>query len=432
MGKLRTVISQEMLTVSNKRLLGAESLAIIESMHATVASGGAPTEGQLDKLTAVIKRRTGMDITVVYNDYPIINASAQSWNLQGHNGLGYGWEGRGAPVDITGAALDNKLFDLDINLSTGMVTGALVKVFPMVVTLYGGLFLPDNGFTARETTGVLMHEVGHCYGVFAALGDYVWLNYMLTEGVEVVLGTKANRYKLQVCNMSYIESLVTDPKLREELKNAPTEEAVRRAVLTTWRMMPRHHMTSGGSDNSIRRDEQFADWYATRQGFGRDLVTMQAKSDRLDRSSGSYTRTGASWIWAETMKVTFTVMAVLTLPILPISVVCMAVVASLANHSHERYDNPTERILKVRRDLIAQLKSAEGDVKFKAALDHDIRMVDDVLKNYNTNRTAWEVISQALFKSDRRQAQLKRQDETLEGLLNNDAFLMAQRFTTLK
>lgn len=432
MGKLRTVISQEMLTVSNKRLLGAECLAVIESMHATIAAGGTPSEGQLDQLSAAIQRRTSMVITVAYNDYPIINASAQGWNLQGHNGLGFSWPERGVPVDITGSALDNKLFNLDIDLDTGHVTGDLVRVFPMLVTLYAGLFLPANGFTPREITAVLLHEIGHCYGVFAALGDYVWLNYMLTEGVEVILGTKANRYKLQVCNMSYIEKFVTDPKLRDELMSAPTEEAVRRAVLTSWRMMPRHHMTSGKSESSIHRDEQFADWYATRQGFGRDLVTMQAKSDRIDRSAGSYTRTRSSWMWAETFKVTMSVMAILTLPILPVSLVCMAVVSSLANHEHERYDNPTERILKVRRDLIAQLKSASGDAKFKATLDQDIRMVDDVLKNYNSNRTAWEVISQTLFRSDRRQAQLKRLDETLEGLLNNDAFLMAQRFTTLK
>lgn len=432
MGKLRTVISQEMLTVSNKRLLGAECLAIIESMHANVAAGGSPTEGQLDKLGAVIKRRTGMLITPSYNDYPIINASASVWNLKGHNGLSYEGEFSSAPINVIDKKINYELFDIMLDSESGTVSGDFVDKFPMEITLYGGLFEPRNGFTAREITAVLLHEIGHCWGMFSALGDYVWLNYMMTEGVEVVLGKKANIYKLQVCNMTYIKSVVTDPKLREELLSAPTEEAVRRAVLTSWRMMPRHHMTSTAANISIKRDEQFADWYASRQGFGRDSVMFQARADKLIGGTGSYTRNGSSWFWAETAKVMLTTLAILTLPLLPISVTCLAVVSSLANPDSERYDNPTERIIKVRRDLISQLKDASGDAGFKATLVNDIRMVDDILKSYNSNRTAWEAISQALFKSDRRQAHIKRQDETLEGLLNNDAFLMAQRFTSLK
>lgn len=431
MSKFRTVISQEMLTVSNKRLLGAELLAVVEKMQANIADCGVPDPQHVVKLSEIIERRTGMDITVIYNDFPMINAAARVWQFRGHNGLAYEGEWT-QPINVVDDRINYQMFDLDLDLDTGMVTGSMVKRFPMQITLFGGLFDPKHAFTAGEVNAVLLHEIGHCYGMFAALGDYVWLNYMLTEGVEVVLGRKANRYKLQVCNMTYIKSVVTDTKLKEELTKAPTEEAVRRAVLTAWRMMPRHHMTSDHFEQSIKRDEQFADWYASRQGFGRDAVTFEAKSDKILGTGGSHTRKGASFFWAESAKLMLGVTAILTLPILPISLLCAATLASLANPEHERYDNPTERIHKVRRDLISQLKDASGDASFKATLVDDIRMVDDILKDYNTNRTAWEVIGQALFKSNRKQYQLKKHDETLEGLLNNDAFLMAQRFTTLK
>jgi hypothetical protein len=429
MGKLLQRVSIEMLSVSNKRLLGAELLAVVEQIFAEFPTSGAKP-ARFKELTEIVQKRTKMNIEVAYNDYPICNACAYVPSLEGHNGTTY--VTGTTPLNIRDKKIDYGLFDLHIDLEQGTISGELVDKLPMKIEMFAGLFSGEEvEGTPREVTGILLHEIGHCQNMYVACGDYVWLNYMLTEGVEVLLGKKPNVYKLQMLNETYFEKNVSDSKLREELRSAPTEENMRRAILTNWRLMPRHHLTSTGDyELSIKRDEQMADLYASRQGFGRDLVTYFNKLDRR-YGAGSYTRGRVAFAVAETAKLIMGTVGVLLLPLWPISLPCLITVAILANGDHERYDNPTERINKTRKDLIAQLKWAEGDANFKAKLLEDIAVIDGVLKEYNSNRTAWDAIAQTLFHSSRRQAQLKKHEERLEGLLNNDAFLMAERFGSL-
>jgi hypothetical protein len=429
MTRLLTV-SNEVLNVSSKRMLGPELLAIIEKIQTDVRERGEPNPYDLVRMNECVLKNTGLRVNTQVVNNPAVNAAMMVYSFHGHSGVTF-FGKRAKPASIAGKAVDYKLNSISIDLNAGYVKGDLVEALKFNMMLTTGLFVKGRvELTPEEITAIVLHELGHAFNVFATLADYVYLNYLLSEGVEVLLGKKPNKYRLEVLNDSYIQNAITDPALREKIKAHPTEENLRRALLEAHVKSPRHYLHSTDQKSSIKRDEQLADLFVSRMGFARALVTGLDKNMR--QQGGSYTRGNVSFAVVEAIKVASVVGSVALLPILPPAGVFFALTTLvLSNKESGSYDNPTERLTKVRKDLLAQLKQFDKEPQMRDSISADIELLDTLLVDYNQYRTAFEVFAHFVSGSARRKHQLQAQEETLERLLNNDLFLHAHRISKL-
>lgn len=437
MSRLLT-ISNEAINVNASRMFGAEMLAMVEKIRAAIDSR-APDPAHFEQLSAIITKHTGIKVKTKLHVEDFINAYASLYTFYGHSGVSYDGEWSRSKYDWNDIKpLGDVIHTFEINLDTGLIKGTMTELFEFQLGLYSGLWTNRAALTNEEITAIIMHEVGHMFITFMGLGDYVYLNYMLSEGVDVLLGKRPNQYKLTMLTLDTLQKTVTDPELRKKLIENPNEENMRLAIMSTYGRAPRHYLTgSAQAKNSIKRHEQFADFYASRQGFSRALVTGLDKMWKGE--AGSQQRGKAAFVYMEIAKaIGFIGAAGLTvaafafppaiLAALPLMVACVG----MSNPDfHESYDSPTERFTKIRKELLGQLKFAK-DAGLKESINQDLIVVDNLLAGYNQKRTLWELI-ETQFGEDRRQFQLRRQEETLENLMNNDLFLQAYRIsTTLK
>ncbi|MCY1447168.1 hypothetical protein D9M71_637730 [compost metagenome] len=94
-----------------------------------------------------------------------------------------------------------------------------------------------------------------------------------------------------------------------------------------------------------------------------------------------------------------------------------------------RYDVPFDRINRLRTELIVQLKSIK-DTSLHAGIMRDIEIIDDILKQYNKDRTLMDFMADLSSPVRRREKDQLRHEQNLETLLNNDLFVAAKRFNS--
>jgi hypothetical protein len=307
-----------------------------------------------------------------------------------------------------------------------------LKILPTVLEITSGCFSKQFDATIGEVTAIVLHEIGHAYQAYSLLGGYLYISYLLNEGVGIFLGTKPNKYKIEILSNAYWEKL--DPDLAKTLMSDPTGESFRRAVLTDMKRNPRNHLSTGFNPGSNKRSEQSADHFAVVNGFGREKAMVLAKIDK-HYGAGSYTRKRGAFIVAEVMKLFVVTTSVVAIPFFaitwPLLMLYVTVTPGLFNLGADVYDNPTERIQKIRRELIQQLKQQDLSTFERRSLTDDIDAIDIVLKGYNDYRTTVEVLAQFFFSSSRRGADLLRAEQQLERLMNNDIHLIAAKMKNL-
>lgn len=432
----KLTVSMELLKVAAKRRLGLRIEAVVSRWLTKRATHHFYEKADLDELTAIVLEETGMAVKFKMWSISTPGASARTLNLLGHSGTSYkGPDSK--PVTMSGTELTAKLMKVVIDLDKGKIDGPLLPDLVNELTLTTGLITDTNlNTTAEEITGVIAHELGHCFNQYLALGDYVWLNYILQDGLEVLQGLKPNVYKLEVLTQAGLNKYCKDPALLKRIQQAPDAANLRRAVLLATVNAPRHHLRSGTVDLSRVREEQMADLYASRLGYARALATLNA---RLDKRDGAWQlMSSAEFTFVETLKVTtalaasvMTVAGVVFPPAWLMALAFVSVNRAVDFMKSDAYDNPQERLNKLRRDLIAQLKVLGGDPKQRDTLLNDLKVIDAHLSAYRQHTTVWEAVTTLLSPVHRRERHQRAREEQFERLLHNDLFVQASKINTL-
>jgi len=436
----KETVSLELLVAKAKRQLGIRLEAIVEKWVERREFASFYTSEQLDEMAKVVKQEMGVSVEFVIVNSPSINASVGVVRIPGHSGTGYFGPGT-KPVTVVSASLPKQLRTLKIDLDKGKITGEFLDDMKNRVTIYAGLVQDPIALTAEEIVAVIVHELGHVWNQYMALGDYVWLNYYLQDGLEVVLGKKPNIYKLEVLTEAGLEKYCGDKDALVAMKQQPTAKNIRRVILLASQRAPRHHLTSNKDDvNALshKREEQLADMFASRMGYARASVSLQVKLDK--RYGSRYMLSSSAFVFAETCKVLLNVGALasvaaafVTPPVILVAFAMWATTACIDNGGNDPlgYDNDLERTTKFRRDLVAQLKVLGKDPTTNEQILSDIKMIDELLALYRKHTTLWEALSLLMRPETRRNRHQRAREEDLEILLNNDLFVAASKFDSL-
>lgn len=415
-------ISNELLMVGAKSKIGPVTEKWIEDYREISKEHSDRNHPKFKKLCTKyvndVKTILGVNIELdIYNvDDVVMGVRCQiSWH--GHQGTK--WDRGSATKLVPTDGLALKRF-IRVDLKTGHVSGDLTEELTYRIIVSHQLLNGFAGFTVQEDTAMLLHEYGHIINSFMYLGDYVWLNYYLTEGIEVMMGRKKPVAEIEIYNDRWLRENVPQAEY-EAFTDNRTEEGAKRVIISVSKKLTRHHLTHN-EITAKRRDEQTSDMFVTRLGYGRQLASALY---RLDKYYEEPSLVGASWV-GEVGKL-FT--AILILPIALIALMVYDPTGGDAHTMDGRYDEPMDRLVKIRRDLIAQLKNP-GPLNTRNLAD-DIDAVDALIKEYTTNSSIFDSIINFFRPSIRKMRQNTKVEDDLESLMNNDLFLQAHKLSKL-
>lgn len=420
----KPVVSLEALAIDVKRDFAGALLAGVKKLRDSYESNKQTSKEDRENIENIInlgtgggKKEAGMRVRLNIWETHAPDAAIATMRWDGHQGTRPAVDG---VYTTTVMSKDGLEYLVDVDVKALTVTGKLCDEY--VFDIYCSLGFVDRtyGFTDEEVTAILTHEVGHGFDVFITMGDYIALNYFLQDGIDVLLGTKQNKQQLKILDATWMAKNIPDPKAREAWANSRTPDTARRAILSAFKDIPRYHLYQN-EQTAWRREEQMADLFTSRLGLGRPLATGLHKMHKI---CGYDINKSSSWL-ANFFKI------ILMTGFLPFTIAIIAgQMEASAWDMADRYDDPQERLLKIRRDLVNQLKNIK-DTKLKPGIDQDLKVIDEMLKEYDQNRTLFEELVHFFKPSIRRQTQYTQYEHDLEELFHNDLFVQAYRIKQL-
>lgn len=413
------VIALEMLAANVKNSIGTDIEAWIQACRDIKSKGGVSHEAVTQNLIQLIRDKVGIkvEIGIVPDD---LNVNLGMWSdilFFGHSGTNYY---KNPELKVFFTSQTGLRLVTEIDLKTAKVKGGMANHLIFKIMISTGVLYDVLGFKVQETAAMFLHEVGHAFDTFMNLGEYVYLNYFLTEGIEVLQGKKPNKYKLELLDDTWLKKNLPEDQI-DSFTNDRSEDNIRRAIMTTYKKAPRHHLVNSDLA-SKRRDEQMADNFVARLGYGRDLVVALVK---MDKYYSNYTdRLYSSWM-GQTVKL------MLMVAFAPITAFMIAFNDPLDDRNQDtRYDPPLQRLMKIRRDLIQQLKIVKSVANGKTIVD-DIDAIEVMLKEYGKDSDVFDMALKFFRPNLRKQRQGLNTEQDLELLINNDLFVNAFKLKSL-
>lgn len=371
----------------------------------------------LDKYYELILKSTGIKIHLSVIEGSL-NAHMQGMSAYGHSDtmLTNTWITRLSNLVVTRDK--NKLPDFTIDLKRLKVSGELGGLNEMKVAIGLSFFHPKTGFTDAEITAILLHEIGHVFSALINLGNYVLLNHYLQEAAEVLQGQKPKNSKVKFISEEWIKETLTKEELGDFIYGKRNPKEATRVALLATRNLPRPHIT-GSNFTSAVREEQFADLFVSRFGLGKDLASGLVRIGKLWNITPApraliymlyFTWIGASIASLGTIIPFLMLYASLQVP------------GTQLFTDQYRYDEEYERISKMKRDLIFQIKN-ESNPKIKKRLLDGIKEIEKLLEQVNKDPEYYYSMFRLYGSKYRKAVHQKQHEETLEYLVNNDLFV---------
>lgn len=363
-----------------------------------------------ERLSKIIRDYTGMSITVTFGQHmPSIRIPEVSKNnILIQNYLRNYVDG----VDGLAALQKNDgVMRGTVDLVRNKVTGVFSE-FP--ATLRMPLSMVKSKYTARQKAAIVLHEVGHLFYFFAFMANLASVNQALSAVSKAMDGSGSIEQR-EVVFVSVKKALKLPDLDEKELAKSTDKKVVETVILSAVARESRSQL--GRSLYDSNSWEYLADQYAARCGAYRDLVTAL---ETLYKGYGNISfRSLPVYLFMEVMKIGF-------LFLLPV----VTVVLAAMDGSDASYDRPGARMLRIRSQIIENLKDRDLDKDDIDRLQEDIRVIDNVLQGVNDRRQFFEVMWDTLIPSARKDRNYVHLQQDLEKLATNELFLKAAQLRT--
>lgn len=375
-------------------------------------------------LSKIIKNHTKLKVAFDITDYgpavevphlnknhPLVHDAKRAW-ISSADGMRMIAEAGGA---VKGS----------VNLASGQVSGVFTE-------MDNRLYFPANmivgsKFTPEELAAILLHEVGHLMTYCEYMTRTVTTNQVLA-GMAVALGNAGTPEEREAVLVSAKKALHLDIDTGE-LAKEKDNEVVTYVVISNVAKTTADEI--GFNIYDLNTWEMLSDQYAARQGAGRYLVTGLEK---LYRSAFNISfRSTPAYIAMEALKLTLTIgMFVLPLPMGMIKLVPHLIQIGLMLISFDgmgdgTYDRPGMRLLRVRNQIVQEMKDKNVKGEYAQRLTEDLAAIDTVLKGVNDREQFYGKLWNLFSRDSRRRMSQEQLTRELETLASNDLFAASLR-----
>lgn len=304
----------------------------------------------------------------------------------------------------------NAVFESELDLKNARVSGFFSTLRIEMAITKGLLF--NTYFTAGEKAAIILHEIGHVMSMFEFVGWYTSTNAIIYGASKVFFEVPDAKIKFRLSNAIQETNQMTDAEMDALKKSTP--EVFRNVLLR--RKLERFYSSMGSETHDITGWESASDQFATRMGAGRDLFTGLSKMYEGSSSTYSLPRWllytfGCMLAWGFLLMVSWP----------------MALLIVFTNPAKKMYDDPEERLRRVRNETMGFLKSANLSVDLRKQYQTDIELMDSALKQFTDRRGIIELFHTTINPWGRSQHKQTMFQRDLEQLMANPLYLSANK-----
>lgn len=287
----------------------------------------------------------------------------------------------------------------------------------------GDQFFFDKKYTGYHIAAIMCHEIGHVMTYFEALSETATLNRVLQAVCSDVLrGADYERRLVMLTETERVLGIKID--LKEEHAKMDKMEGYQILIIESAARKARSALGSPLYD--FKAWEQASDQFATRLGYG---IHLAEASDNMYRDFDSSTYWSAPRFYMMEVIKWFFGAGLLIIP--GCNILFVLLLFLVGNPLWDVYDSPADRIARIRRETLGELKNSKIDPKRRKVLLEDIGNMDTMLEGMKDRRTFYERVWIMFSSTARSGARQQRIQQELEALANNDLFLASAKLKEL-
>lgn len=343
-------------------------------------------------------------------------------------------------VDLNKGKVDGLYAGVDfcIYLSRGIV----VKNYTAVPE--EGLIPDESAFTIEEIVAIILHEIGHAFGIIEYNNRAVLANLALSA---IVKNADNPNEKERVDVVKFISTeILGDPKALKDLENETIGTASGVIFLTKFGKALKSSTNSAFYD--VVGGEAVADVFVSRQGYGKHLVRALRKIENISKLYGAGEETtklgNLTGGLAKSLLMTarFGLVGVNVLFGIPLIGAALFVVTFASFYVQTTsykldlagdmtYDNIKTRIQRIREDTIQAIKNKDLDKETTQMFADNIRDMKRIEDGITIEKDFYQKAIDFMFQSKGGKEDIMKLHRNLEELASNDLFLQAARLRTL-
>lgn len=289
---------------------------------------------------------------------------------------------------------------------------------------------------AAGIAATILHELGHAFTLLEYLTGVLTRNYQLGSIAQAIMKQTDRDSKLLIIDV--VRAELTDKKNYPHLDNREYQAATGRKFTVSGDILDAQvildaksqeeltlYLINAGvkpyySDNGnyyydTSGAEFLADQFATRLGAGLDLV--------IDLHA-IYANNPERSLVSRCMLITLELLAF----VIPWIAVIILVSVALTPYPIKQYDDPKDRIIRIRNEMVDALKDPDLEPKHKKRYIDDIERCNVLLREYNRYFSIIGFVVRMVFPSKRKQHNDMLLQKKLEALANNNLFTSAAKF----
>jgi hypothetical protein len=381
------------------------------------------------RIGKIIEDFTGMPTTIIGHEEDELYMNYTDAVHKNHAFLTWQREWLENPQHAEKIIKDGSL-PITVDLAKGRVLG-IPKEWEHIIGIGAGLF-KIKGMTIPMIVAGILHEVGHWLAYYVWLSRTTSTNFLLTDFVSRILGTHDPIKKMEIIDeyrragvKNDVFAVAVEAKRPEELQVVIISSEVKEA-----------RSALGIDIYDSRAWEQMADQYATRWGYGKEVVML------LETLYANYGMNGWKWpafsILADLAIIaSFAMLAAGTVVLFaagnPLAIYSGFGAAVLlmgvffGDHQTEVYDSIKVRYQAVRKQLIAKLKVIDNKDLVRNTIE-DIQAIDAVIDRVYDHVGIFKFLHNRLgFINGRRNFRHTTTQKLLEDFANSDLNILVAK-----
>lgn len=424
MSRLQQYISVEAIDYQKDSLLFKEMQLVVTDFLVADTEDKEAKDTLLLRMAGVIKAHTNLSFKINHEKETYASAWVFSPQMDRNNPVLTNYH-RAAMDNSDSLKLLSKTKSIltgGVDLNTSKVSGVFTELtLRMHITRgllpYGVGAVENSHYTPAEISAIILHEIGHIFTYFEFLGSTLTTNYVLQYASRNLMQSNdtVRKYKIVKEIEEVLEIKVKDPAA---LVASNSSEIIN--VVLLREVAIKRHEELGSNTYDLTAWEMLSDQFSARHGAGLALVTGL---DKIYRASNNpaYMSSGEFFL-SELMA------AVGSLISIPVRIGLIPIlILFIDNPDEQLYDQAKQRMLRIKQDMVGQLKDTKLNPTISTRLVKDIETVDLLLGDLKVHRNFMQAFWRTFNTKVRNQYNQTIFQQELETLANNDLFLKAAK-----